>query len=69
MSTAWKGFFRGVCVIGLEGVLSYIGVAGHLDGIVSAGLAAVVASGALALEHWVEAQTGYALFGAISPRR
>lgn len=59
------GFLRGIGVACLTGILIYLGDAAHLAGIISDPIAALIAAGALAWEHKIEANGGGALFGAI----
>lgn len=68
MSASLLGFIRGLGTVLLLGALTYVGDASHLNGVLSVGIAAFVSSAALALEHAIEANTGNALFGAVSTR-
>lgn len=65
MSPAILGFVRGLGTIILMSVLTYVGDASHLNGLVSAAGASIIAGLALALEHAIQNGTGNALFGAV----
>lgn len=58
------GFARGLGVVVITAVLSYLGIADHLA-FLPPWVAALVAAVALATEHAIESKTGNALFGAI----
>lgn len=64
ISPAFLGFLRAIGVVVITSVLSYIGVAEHLAFLPS-WVAALIAAGALALEHKIEDNSGKALFGAV----
>lgn len=68
LTAAQLGFIRSVGSIAIFAILNYVGDASHLNGIVSAGSAALVAGLALSLEHYIEASTGSALFGTTTVR-
>lgn len=65
MSPAILGFVRAIGSIILMAVLAYLGDVSHLNGIVSASLATVIAGIAMSVEHMIEAKSGNALFGAV----
>jgi hypothetical protein len=69
MSPSLLGFIRGIAFAVVVAVLSFIGDATHLTGILNPETAAFVAALALAIEHGIEAKTGNALFGAATVRR
>jgi hypothetical protein len=69
MNPATLGFVRALGTVALVAVLSYLGDAAHLSGIVSDSLATVIAALALGLEHSIESQTGNGLFGAVKVRK
>lgn len=58
------GFARGLGVVVITAVLSYLGIADHLA-FLPPWVAVMVAAAALATEHAIESKTGNALFGAI----
>ena len=64
ISAGLLGFLRGLGVLLLTAALGYVGDVSHLSWL---GLpwSAIIASGALAIEHWVEGGTGNALFGMV----
>lgn len=68
ITPAQLGFLRAIGVAFVLFLLTYLGDASHLNGILSAGTATVVAGLALALEHYIEDNTGKALFGTTSIR-
>ncbi len=68
MSPALLGFIRGLGTIILMAVLTYLGDASHLNGIVSALGATLISGIALSIEHSIEGVTGNALFGAVRSR-
>lgn len=61
------GFARGLGVVVLTAVLSYLGVVDHLA-FLPPWMAAIVSAAALAAEAGMEAKTGKALFGAVRTR-
>lgn len=65
MSPALLGFLRGIGMVVLAAVLSYLGDEANLSGIVSASLATIVSGIALSLEHSLESKGKGALFGAV----
>ena len=65
MSPAILGFIRGIAVVVLTGVLTYVGDASHLTGVTTPYIAAIVSALALALENHIEGKTGKAAFGAV----
>lgn len=69
MSPGLLGFLRGLAMVVLLAVLSFIGDVSHLSPWMSIGMASLVSSLALAIEHAIEAKTGNALFGAATVRR
>ena len=68
MNPALLGFLRGLGFTIILAGLTYLGDSANLSGVVSTGLATVIASLALALEHAIASSTGNALFGAVSTR-
>lgn len=62
------GFVRGLGMVILFAVLTYVGDASHLNSVVGVSMAALISSAALALEHAIENVTGNALFGAVRAR-
>lgn len=62
------GFLRTLLVVVIISVLSFLGNAANLNGLVSAGMATVIAGLAMSLEHYIESKTGSALFGAFRTR-
>jgi hypothetical protein len=68
MSPALLGFLRGTGFALLVALLSYIGDATNLSGVLNPATASVIAALALAVEHAIEAKTGNALFGAATVR-
>lgn len=69
MNPATLGFLRAIGTVVLMSVLTYLGDASHLNGILSATLATVISAFALAIEHSIAATTGTALFGAVTVRK
>lgn len=65
LSPAVIGFIRGLGMVALLAVLTYLGNAANLTGIVTPVLATLIASGALAFENSLTAKTGNALLGAV----
>lgn len=68
MSPSVIGFLRALGVVILTAVLSYLGDASHLNGVVSTSIAALISAIALGLEHSIEEKKGTALFGAVRTR-
>ncbi len=68
MSPKLLGFLRGIGFALLLAGFSYLGDASHLSNIVSASLATLISSVALAIEHSIESKGGGALFGAVRSR-
>ncbi len=69
LSPGVLGFLRGVGVVVLAAVISYLADATHLQGVVSAPVAALIAAVALGFEQHISDTTGKALFGAAVPRK
>lgn len=69
ITPAQLGFVRAIGVAILLFVLSYLGDASHLNGVVSDSIATVIAALALAIEHNIESNTGKALFGRVGVAR
>lgn len=65
MNPALLGVLRTLFVVVILAVVGFFADASHLNGIVSEGLAALIAAVALAIEHAIEGSTGNALFGAV----
>lgn len=65
LSPAIIGFLRGLGMVALLAVLTYLGNAANLTGIVTPVLATLIASAALAFENSLTAKTGNALLGAV----
>lgn len=61
---AFIGFARGLGVVVLTAVLSYLGAADHLT-FLNPAVAALVSAVALAIENAIESGTGKALFGLV----
>ncbi len=59
------GFIRALGVAVVMAILSFLGDAAHLSGIVSQSVAGIIAALALAAEHSMEAKGNGALFGAV----
>jgi hypothetical protein len=68
MSPAVIGFLRAITVAIIMAVVSFLANAANLNGVVSGGLATLIAAVALAVEHSMAAGTTTALFGAVSTR-
>lgn len=62
------GVIRGAGFVAIVAVLTYLGDASHLQGILNPETASFVGVAALAIEHWLEGKTGNALFGAVRSR-
>lgn len=71
ITPAWLGFLRGLGVVILFAVLTYIGDASHLAPLIGDSLAAILSGVVLALEHRFEVNNteGKALFGAVRVRQ
>lgn len=69
MTAGQLGLVRGIGFAILMAVVVYLGDASHLSGVLSFGVASVVSSLALSLEHYLEGKTGNALFGAVKTRQ
>lgn len=69
ITPAQLGFIRALGVAIVLFVLSYIGDASHLNGLVSDSVATLIAGLALGVEHYIQAKTGSALFGSATVRR
>lgn len=69
MNPAILGLIRGIGVAILMAVLTYLGDASHLNGILSGSLAAIISGVALMIEHSIENSTGNALFGAVRTQK
>lgn len=65
MSPGLLGFFRGLLVVVIFAGLKYIENVTNLNGVVPNGIATLIATGALALEHYMSAGTSTALFGSV----
>ncbi len=65
LNPAWLGFLRAVGVTVLVAILSYLGDAAHLNGLVSDSLATIIAAVALGIEHNIESKGGGSLFGCV----
>lgn len=68
MNPAVLGLIRGLGFAVLVAVLTFLGSATNLTGVLNPATASLVAALALALEHAIEARTGNALFGAVRTR-
>lgn len=68
MNPAILGFVRGLGVVILTGVLTYIGDASNLTGVTTPFIAGLVAAIALAIENAIAGKTGKALFGAVTQK-
>lgn len=68
ISPAVLGFLRALGTVALTAVLTYLGDATHLNGIVSGGIATLIAAIALGIEHNIESNSGKALFGSVVSR-
>lgn len=68
LTPAQLGFVRAIGSFLLLGVLTYIGDASHLNGVVSVSAASLISAAALSLEHYLEAKNaeGKALFGSVT---
>lgn len=64
ISAGWLGIVRGVLFAAVMAILTYLGDAAHLNGVISESGAAVIATLALGLEHMLEQTSGKAMFGA-----
>lgn len=69
ISPAWLGFIRGIGVVVIMAVLTYLANATNLTPVLGNSLAAIIASLALALENGMEGRTGKAGFGALRSTR
>lgn len=69
MNPALLGLFRGLGFAVLMAVLSYLGNAANLSGVVDTSLAAVISSIVLAIEHSLASKGDTALFGAVRTRK
>lgn len=69
MSPALLGFVRALGVALVMALLTFIGDASHLTGILNPVTAAIVAGAALALEHRLAEGSGTALFGAVRTKK
>ncbi len=68
LNPAVLGLVRGLGFTVLLAVLSFVGNAANLHGLVNESLAGLIAAGALALEHSLESKGEGALFGAVNRR-
>lgn len=68
ITPAQLGFVRALGVALVLFLLSYLGDAAHLNGILSASGATIVAGLAMSLEQYIESNTGKGLFGSTSIR-
>ncbi len=69
MSQALLGFCRALLVAVIMAVVSFLANSANLSGVVSGGLATLIAAVALAIEHSMATGTQTALFGAVSTKR
>ena len=69
MSPAVLGFFRAILVAVIMAVVTFLANAANLNGVVSGGLATLIAAVALAIEHSMASGTTTALFGTVSTKR
>ena len=68
LNSFWLGVLRGVGYPALMLVLTYFSDANHIASAgVSLTVAATIAGIIAGLEHYVESQTGSAMFGAVKP--
>lgn len=67
LNAAWIGFIKAIGVVVIMGVLSYVGDAAHLNGLVSPIIASLIAALAASLESHLKDESGNtkALFGAV----
>ena len=68
LNPAVLGLLRGLGFAIVLAVLSFIGDAANLHGLLNETLAGLLAAGALALEHSLESKGQGALFGAVNRR-
>lgn len=68
MNPSTLGLIRGLGIAVLMAVLTYVGDASHLSGVLSTSIAAIVSAVALMVEHSIEGSTGKALFGTVRTR-
>ncbi len=68
LNPAVLGLVRGIVFAVLLAILTVLGNAANLHGIVPEAFEGLIASGALALEHWLESRGQGALFGAVNRR-
>lgn len=59
------GFLRALGFALLTALLNFLANVTNLNGIVTPGVAAIIAALALSLEHGIASKTGSALFGAV----
>lgn len=68
ITPAQLGFIRALAVAFILFLLTYLGDVTHLNGILSASTATIVAGLAMSLEHYIESNTGNGLFGSVAIR-
>lgn len=61
-------FIKGIGIVVVVSILTYLGDAAHLNGIVSPVIATLIAALASSYEAHLREQTGAALFGAVRAR-
>lgn len=68
MSPAFLGFIRGIGFAVLVAILTFVGNAANLSGVLNPATASLIAALALAIEHAIQGSTGNALFGMVKAR-
>lgn len=68
MNPSLLGLVRGLGIAVLMAVLTYLGDAAHLSGVLSIGAAGIVSALAMSFEHYIAENSGKALFGAVAVR-
>lgn len=66
MSPAAIGALRGLLVVVIMAVVTWLANSANLNGVVSTSLATIISMVALAIEHSMASGTNTALFGAVS---
>lgn len=66
INPAQLGFLRGLGVVLLTGILTYLGDATHLQGVLNPATASFISMLALSFEHYLEGKRGMALFGSVN---
>lgn len=66
LTPAQLGLLRGIAFSVVMAIITFLGDASHLNGVVSPVIAAIIASLALSLEHYLEGNGGGAMFGAVT---